>query len=202
MPTRSERRRLEREGKIPPGGGGESPFLKVRDVVLAAALGAAVITAIGGAIVLSGGDDNASPDEAMTTSTAPPAQFTATTPDELAIEALARRSLEVLPAGEWPSLYADFTAEYHARCPQPEFDEAGLQAAEDLGQDLFLLRFKRLENVSLDANGGSGTADVVGEVEGGSEYVVRAAFRKVDGVWKLAPAPDTADCGAFERISG
>lgn len=202
MPSRSERRREERAGRSPRGNPGELPFFRVRDVVLAAVLGAAVVTAIGAALVLSEGDDGVTPSEVVATATGTLVPFTAMTPDELAIEALARRSIEVLPAGQWPSLYADFTADYQARCPKEKFDQAGVQSSQELGADLFLLRFKRLENVSLDTVAASASADIVGEVEGGSEYVIRGAFRKVDGVWKLAPAANTVDCGAFERVSG
>ena len=115
--------------------------------------------------------------------------------DEEAIQTLARRSIEVLPAGQWPSLYNSYTSEFQQRCPREEFDQVGVDAAAELGDDLRLLRFKRLESVTIE--GSSAQAVIVGEVAGQSEYQIQAAFQKVDGGWKIAPAPDTQDCQAF-----
>ena len=122
------------------------------------------------------------------------------TPDELAIEALARRSIEVLPAGEWPSLYEDFTPEFQQRCPRQEFIDGGARSASELGANLPLLAYKRLEQVSV--TGETATAVIVGEIRGQSEYSIQAAFQRVDGVWKLAPEASTEGCAAFAQISG
>jgi len=121
------------------------------------------------------------------------------TSDEDKIESLARRSIEVLPAGEWPSLYDSFSREYQARCPRQEFNQAGEDSATELGDDLRFLRFKRVETVVIVRD--DARAVIVGETPKG-EYKVQAAFRKEDDEWKLAPAPDTEGCKAFPQLSG
>lgn len=117
--------------------------------------------------------------------------------DEREIESLARRSIEVLPAGEWPSLYDSFTAEFRQRCPEEEFIQAGVDSASALGDNLQFLRFKRVENVAVE--GDNARALIVGEVSGqpNSEYMSLALFRKEDGVWKLTPVADSEGCQAF-----
>ncbi len=68
-----------------------------------------------------------------------------------------------------------------------------------LGDDLATLRFKRLEELTVE--GGSATASIVGEVGGDTEYAVQAAFQKTDdGSWRLAPARGTDGCAAFNRL--
>ena len=119
---------------------------------------------------------------------------------EQGIQTLARRSIEALPAGQWPSLYDSFTSEFQGRCPRAEFDRAGLEAAAQLGDDLRLLRFKRLESVTVE--GLIARAIIVGEIAGQSEYQIQAAFQLEDGGWKIAPASGTAGCEAFGRLSG
>jgi hypothetical protein len=116
------------------------------------------------------------------------------------IQSLARRSIEALPAGQWPSLYDSFTGEFQGRCPRAEFDQAGLDAAAQLGGDLQLLRFKRLESVTVE--GSIAQAIIVGEIAGQSEYQIQAAFQLEDGSWKIAPTSGTAGCEAFSRLSG
>jgi hypothetical protein len=125
--------------------------------------------------------------------------FVPSSPDEVAIEALARRSIEVLPAGQWPTLYEDFTPEFQQRCPRQEFVDGGARNATELGQSLPLLAYKRLEQVSIADDAAS--AVVVGEIRGQPEYSVEAAFQRVAGVWKLAPAPSTERCAAFNRLT-
>ncbi len=172
------------------------PFLRGRDLFIAAAIvGGTIAVAI--AVVLlvipgGGGSDNGAADSSPI--------FVARTTDEKAIEALARRSIEVLPAGQWPSLYDSFTSEYQQRCPQQQFVEAGVAGAKDVGANLPLLRFKRLEKVSIETAVAS--AVIVGEIAGQSEYSVQGAFQQVGGNWKIAPAPSTQGCEAFERIAG
>jgi hypothetical protein len=126
--------------------------------------------------------------------------FVPSNPDEVAIEALARRSIEVLPAGQWPSLYDDFTPEFQQRCPRQEFAAGGARNATELGNDLPLLGYKRLDQVIV--TGDSASAVVYGEIRGKSDYSVEAAFQRIDGAWKLAPAPNTEGCAAFNRLGG
>jgi hypothetical protein len=191
MPTRSERRRATREALS----GAEAPFgrrplLRGRDLFIAAAIvGGIISVALAAFLLVIRGEDS------VDTSI-----FVARSPDEKAIEELARRSIEVLPKGQWPSLYASFTPEYQQRCPEQEFAEAGVAGAQAVGVNLPLLRFKRLENVSVESSAAS--AVIVGEVEGQSEYSLQGAFQNVAGAWKIAPAPSTQGCEAFERITG
>ena len=119
---------------------------------------------------------------------------------EQEIRSLARRSIEALPAGRWPSLYDSFTSEFQGRCPRAAFDQAGLDAAVQLGDDLQLLRFKRLESVTVEDS--IAQAIIVGEIAGQSEYQIQAAFQLEGGSWKMAPASGTAGCEAFSRLSG
>jgi hypothetical protein len=119
---------------------------------------------------------------------------------EQEIQSLARRSIEALPAGQWPSLYDSYTSEFQGRCPRAEFDQVGLEAAAQLGDDLQLLRFKRVESVTVE--GSIAQAIIVGEIAGQSEYQIQAAFQLEDGSWKIAPASGTAGCEAFSRLSG
>ena len=122
------------------------------------------------------------------------------TSDKDQIESLARRSIEVLPAGEWPSLYDSFTSEFQQRCPRLEFNQAGVDSARQLGDDFLFLRFNRVENLIIE--GQDARAEIVGEVVGQPEYTLGAVFRKVKGDWKLAPAANTQGCEAFRRIGG
>jgi hypothetical protein len=119
---------------------------------------------------------------------------------EEAIPTLARRSIEVLPAGQWPSLYDSFTSEFRQRCSREQFAQAGVDAAAQLGDNLRLLRFKRTENITIE--GSTAQAVVVGEIAGQSEYKIQSAFQIEDGVWKIAPASGTQGCEAFGRLSG
>ena len=119
---------------------------------------------------------------------------------EEAIPTLARRSIEVLPAGQWPSLYDSFTSEFRQRCTREQFAQAGVDAAAELGDNLRLLRFKRTENITIE--GSTAQAVVVGEIAGQSEYKIQSAFQIEDGVWKIAPASGTQGCAAFGRLSG
>ncbi len=124
--------------------------------------------------------------------------------DEEAIQTLARRSIEVLPAGQWPSLYDSYTSEFQQRCPRAEFDQAGVEAAAQLGDGLrlltFLLEFQRLVSVTIEDS--SAQAVITGEIFGQGEYQLQAVFQKEAGDWKIAPAPDTQGCEAFGRLDG
>lgn len=116
------------------------------------------------------------------------------------IQALARRSIEVLPAGQWPSLYEDFTAEFRGRCGLVVFTQAGVDSATSLGDSLQLLEFKQLKELAITGDTASGI--IVGGYRGidGSDYDIQAAFAREDGRWKIAPAPNTTDCSAFNQL--
>jgi hypothetical protein len=155
-------------------------------------LAGAVALAVAVALFASGGDGGGGAPTAAVSPT--PAS------DAEAIEALARSSIEVLPARQWPSLYGSFTSEFQQRCPLQQFDQAGVDAAAQLGDDLQRLRFKRLERLTIA--GSSAGAVIVGEIVGQGEYQIQAAFQMEDGDWKIAPAPNTQGCEAFARLSG
>ena len=197
-PERRRRRRTPPAPEAPPPEGGPS-LLRRTDVLIAAFFGGTVILAALTAVLLSSGGGDESPAPAAQATTAVPA-FSPVTEDEKAIQELARLSIEVLPQGQWPSLYDSFTPEFQQRCPQEQFDRGGVQAAEDLGPDLQLLRFQRLEQATISDT--TASAVIVGEVEGKSEYSIQASFQQLDGVWKIAPAPNTQGCEAFSRLSG
>jgi hypothetical protein len=122
-----------------------------------------------------------------------------TDPDSEAIIALSRKSIEVLPQGQWPSLYEDFTEGFQSRCPKESFDQAGVDTGVNLGADLALLAFKFVQDASFTED--SGVATIVAEVTGKYEYQVNAGFKKEDGVWKLAPVANTSGCSAFTVLS-
>ncbi len=119
------------------------------------------------------------------------------TSDEDDIESLARRSIEVLPAGEWSSLYDSYTSDFQQRCPLVEFVQAGADSASALGDDLQFLRFNRVESVAVE--GDNARAVIVGEIGGqpNSEYKLRALFLKEGGDWKIVPVADSEGCEAF-----
>lgn len=170
MSSRSARRR---RGESPNPPRRRPRFLPVVALGVAAAIAAVVVVLV--LFVFGGGDD-----------------------DEDKIESLARLSIEVLPAGEWPSLYESFTREFQQRCSRQEFEQAGEDAATELGDDLPFLRFKRVENIDIE--GQNARAVIVGQLAGQPEYSLRAAFRMENGDWKLAPAPNTEGCEAFRRL--
>ncbi|MFB3093857.1 MAG: hypothetical protein ACE1ZN_05585, partial [Dehalococcoidia bacterium] len=180
------------------------------DVAAAMALVGFVLLFVAIALLASGGtgDGGAATGDADATGSQGGASDTGVPVDEVQpgasgeqeIQSLARRSIEALPAGQWPSLYDSFTSEFQGRCPRAEFDQAGLEAAAQLGDDLQLLRFKRLESVTVE--GSITQAIIVGEIAGQSEYQIQAAFQLEDGSWKIAPASGTAGCEAFSRLSG
>jgi hypothetical protein len=171
-----------------------------REVIGVGVLAAGVVAVIGALALFSGGGDGDEDggESAVASSTPAPAVFSPVTADDLAIEALARRSIEVLPAGQWPALYADFTPEFQARCPQEQFDAGGEANATELGTNLQLLGYRRLEDTTVGAD--SADAVIVGELRGQSEYRIKAAFQRVDGTWMIAPAADTSGCQAFIRL--
>ncbi len=178
MSSRSERRRKKKS----PAQGGPPPLPFGRTGRIALATVAVCLLAIGGAYLL----------------TRPLVKQSSSDQDD--IRALARRSIEVLPQGQWPSLYNDFTADFQARCTPADFTKAGADSATNLGASLHLLEFSDLKGLAI--NGTNATATIVGDLKGqaNSAYDVDATFVKVNGAWKLAPASGTAGCSAFNQI--
>lgn len=113
---------------------------------------------------------------------------------------IARDSVNLLPAGQWPDLYDDFAGAFQERCSAEEFAQAGEDGADALGSDLELINFVRLQDLTITDDTATGV--IVGELRGKSEYTIQAAFAIEDGVWKLAPAAGTSGCSAFNRLSG
>jgi len=192
MPPRSERRRRLRAGAPP-----ERPLLSRRDVLLGCGIAAVVGIGILVVVLIStfSGGDGASEQTAVETFFPP---YSPNSPDGLAIVELARSSIEVLPRGEWPSLYDSFTPEYQQRCPKDQFAAAGEAGAQEQGSNLPLLRFVNLEQVSIE--GDTAKAVIVGEIQGLQQYKLRSAFRKIDGSWKISPTEGTNGCNAFDRL--
>ncbi len=194
--SRSRRRRLAREVTKAAAQGRRPSLLRTRELI---AIGvAAAVTIVGLFVYLaffqSSGDS--SEQTSVTETFFPP--FSPDNPDGAAIVELARRSIEVLPRGEWPSLYDSFTPEYQQRCPNDQFVAAGEAGAQEQGSNLPLLRFVNLEQVTFE--GDTAEAVIVGEIQGSQEYKLRAAFRKVDGSWKISPTEGTDGCNAFDRL--
>jgi hypothetical protein len=203
--SRRSRRRPARSSAAAPDTKPGRLLLKGNEVAAAGLLAAFTLLLVGIALLAPGGTGDggaASGDGGATVSPSSPTTA-ATQPagsDEQAIQRLARRSIEVLPAGQWPSLYDSFTSEFQQRCPREQFERVGKDAAIQLGNDLRLLRFKRTESVTSE--GSSAQAVIVAEIAGKSEYQIQAAFQKEDGDWKIAPAPNTQGCDAFGRLTG
>lgn len=192
-------------------GDGPPPILGRTELIATAFLILGVVLIVGGVILFAGGggdDDGGATDGGSTVTAAPgdtsaaasstSAPFSPVTEDDNAIAALARKSIEVLPAGQWPTLYDDFTADFQARCSLDEFTQAGIEGANALGGDLPLLGYVAMEGVQITGDAATGT--IIGELRGQSQYRVEAAFAKVDGVWKLTPAAGTTGCSAFNRL--
>ena len=208
-PGPSGRKRPGDDSAVPVAEPG-SLLLRGDEVAAALALAGFVLLFVAVALLASGGtgDGGAAIGDADVTGSEGGASDTGAPVDEVQpgasgeqkIQSLARRSIEALPAGQWPSLYDSFTSEFQGRCPRAEFDQAGLEAAAQLGDDLQLLRFKRLESVTVE--GSMAQAIIVGEIAGQSEYQIQAAFQLEDGSWRIAPASGTAGCEAFGRLSG
>jgi hypothetical protein len=195
--SRSRRRRLAREVTKAAAQGRRPSLLRTRELI---AIGvAAAVTIVGLFVYLAffqSGGDNSSEETSVTETFFPP--YSPDSPEGVAIVDLARRSIEVLPRGEWPSLYDSFTPEYQQRCPREQFAAAGEAGAQEQGSNLPLLRFVNLEQVSLE--GDTAKAVIVGEIQGSRQYKLRAAFRKVDGFWKISPTEGTDGCNAFDRL--
>lgn len=191
--SRSDRRRREREG-------GGTPVWRRPEVLTGAVIAAIGLATFVIVVVLlsgSGGDDDDTASEPEATEA--PVVFVPETAEDVAIDALARRTVEALPNGQWPELYPSFTEEYKARCPQEDFIAAGVESANQLGQSLQTISYVRLQNVDyLDDS--SVRMVIVGSVPLG-EYTLEAYFQKIDGSWRIAPNPETEGCNAFSRLS-
>ena len=222
--SRSGRRRRPATRTAAPKANLGPLLLKSNDAAIAVTLAGFVLLFVAIAQLASGGGDDGGA-AAGSGGTLPPASGAATSPaglatgtgigtgtgtatagpqptvgGEEAIPTLARRSIEVLPAGQWPTLYDSFTSEFRQRCTREQFEQAGLDAAAQMGDNLRLLRFKRTENITIE--GSTAQAVIVGEIAGQSEYKIQSAFQIEDGVWKIAPASGTQGCEAFGRLSG
>jgi len=191
VPTRSERRRRERAGRRPAGPPPGPALIRPRELIILAVLGGALLAGFLAFLLLRGGDGDSSP-------SAVASPLVPTTPDEIAIESLARQSVESLPRGEWPLLYDSFTPEFQQRCSREEFVAAGEAGAQEQGDQLPLIRFVRLEDVVFEGDTAKGV--IVGEIAGQTEYRLRSAYQKVDGAWKLAPTDGTEGCQSFDRL--
>lgn len=190
MRPRSERRRDEREGKDPYSRSG--PI----NIWAAALIGVgATIIVVGAVFLFTGGD---SPEETPAPSDAVLA--IPVTPDEIALEALARRMIESLPSGQWPDLYPEFTDAYHQRCSFEEFTTVGEESAVEQGPNLARIRYVGVE--SFDVTETTARLIIVAELIDRLQYNTGADFEKVDGVWRIAPVADTTGCEAFDRLSG
>jgi hypothetical protein len=171
-----------------------------RSELIAAAFVVIGIAAIAAAVVFTqGGDDEAGPPTDVPLPSASGMRLEPRDADSEAIIALARRSIEVLPQGQWPSLYMDFTSEFRARCPQASFNQAGVDTGVNLGEDLALLAFKFVQDATF--TGDRADATIVAEVTGKYEYQVIASFAREDGAWKIAPVAGTEGCSAFNVLS-
>jgi hypothetical protein len=192
MPTRPERRRRERAVRRADGPSGGPILIRPRELIIASLVGGVLLAVFVAFLVLRGGNGDSSANPV-------PSPLTATTPDEIAIESLARQSVEALPKGEWPLLYDSFSREFQAKCSREQFVAAGEADAQAQGDQLALLRFVRVEDLVFE--GDRAKAVIVGEVIGQGEYRIRGGFQKIDGTWKLAPAGGTEDCtSAFDRV--
>jgi len=179
-------------------------------LIAAAALVLGAFALIGGILLFVGPTGTDDPGPSPTLSGAPSGSLSATAtqaafpivpqnPDEQAINELARLSIDLLPLGQWPDLYDDFTTEFQDRCTLEEFTQAGVDAAEGLEENLSLLAFKGLRELNI--TDGSARAVVVGELRGQSEYEIEAFFVLENGVWKISPAPGSTGCSSFNRLA-
>ena len=196
MKPRSDRRRDEREGKD------TGPRRWPINIWATAFIGVGItIIVVGAVFFLSDGSDDGGPAEtpAASASAASSVLTAPITPDEIALEALARRMIEALPNLEWPSLYPEFTDDFRQRCSLEEFTAVGEAATEEQGANLTLIRYLGVE--SFNVSEPTARLTIVGEIIGRSQYTTGADFEKVDGVWRITPVADTSGCEAFDRLS-
>jgi hypothetical protein len=176
---------------------GRRPSLfRARELIAVGLLASVTIAGLLVYLAFFNSDGDSSSEQTVTETFFPP--YSPDNPDGVAIVDLARRSIEVLPRGEWPSLYDSFTPEYQQRCPNDQFVAAGEAGAQEQGSNLPLLHFVSLEQVSFESD--TAKAVIVGEISGLQQYKLKAAFRKVDGIWKISPTEGTDGCNAFDRL--
>ena len=199
----------DREDSTDAGEPGSYSLTTRGELIAAAALAIGAFVLIGGVLLLVGptGTDDPGPSPTVSpgSDSGSPTPAQASFPispqneDEQAIHDLARLSIVSIPEGRWADLYDDFTQEFRSRCSAEEFAQAGRDAAINLGHNLSLLGFKGLREMSI--TGDTARVVIVGELQGQSEYEVEAFFRLEDGVWKIAPSPESAGCSSFNPLS-
>jgi hypothetical protein len=188
-------------------GNGPAPLVSPGELKAAALIVLGAFAIIAGVLIFVGptGEDIPSPPSTDTPAAGSPTPTRGAfpvqpaNPDEEAIHELARLSIDLLPQGDWPDLYDRFIASFPERCAREAFTQAGIDAANDLGDSISLLAFKGLSELSVEKD--TARAVIVGELRGQSEYEVEAYFRREDGTWKIEPAPGTEGCNAFNRLS-
>jgi hypothetical protein len=195
LPSRSQRRRKDRSRT---GGGLPRLPLGRTERIAVAFLGIGLVTILGAFLITRALTNNSDGDSTASTSST---SSGGSASDENDIRALARRSIEVLPQGEWPSLYGDFTADFQARCTLADFTQAGVDSATNLGASLQQLEFHEMKDLSI--TGDTASATIVGDISGqaDSQYDVEAAFAREDGRWKLTAASGTTGCQAFNVLN-
>ena len=156
--------------------------------------------ALGLVLLLAGGDDDGGEAVQATGDTTPTSTpFEPVDADGQVIIDLGRQSVEALPNGEWPGLYDAFTQEFRDRCSFDDFVAAGETDTADLGDLLQQIRFKYL--IDVDLSGEAASAIIVGALSN-DDYTIQTAYLRENSVWKIAPAPGTAGCSGFNRLSG
>jgi len=194
--SRSHRRRRQRETVKAASQGRRPSLLRKRELIAVGVLATVTIAGLLVYLVFFNTDGESSSEQTVTETFFPP--YSPDNPDGVAIVNLARSSIEVLPRGEWPTLYDSYTPEFQQRCPKDQFIAAGEAGAQEQGTNLPLLRFLNLEQVSIE--GDTAKAVIVGEIQGLRQYKLRAAFRKLDGSWKISATEGTDGCNAFDRL--
>jgi hypothetical protein len=207
MSRRADRRRRKRSGQEEtPSSERRFGLGRTEQIAIGFLVAGLVVVGVAALIIslaTGGGDDtnavaNTTTSSAQATGTPGP---TGSAQDQADIRALAQRSIEVLPAGQWPSLYDDFTADFKGRCDPAVFAQAGVDSATSLGAELQQLEFVDLKDLVVNAT--TATAVIVGgykDLDASSDYDIEAAFAKEDGRWKIAPAPNTTGCSAFNQL--
>jgi hypothetical protein len=199
LSRRSERRRKTRRESQATADIGVDSGRTTRIALIFLGLGLFVVAVVGIVVLATSGGDDGGPDDVAIGTTLPPGD-TANPEDEEELLALAERSIEVLPAGQWPSLYTDFTAAFQASCTLADFTQAGVDGAAAQGVNLPLLEYVGVSGLTVNGDTASGT--ITGHYRGqeGTEYNVQAVFQREGGVWKISTAPDTTGCSAFNIL--
>ena len=193
MSSHPQRRRRRKRDQM-------RPIIGRTELIAAGVVLASASVALGLVLLLAGGDDDGGAAvEATANATVTSTPFEPVDAAGQAIIDLGRRSVEALPDGEWPGLYDAFTQEFRDRCSFSDFIDAGDADAANLGDSLEQIRFKYLIDVSL--SGDTASAIIVGTLLD-DEYTIETAYVRENGVWQIAPAPGTAGCSGFNRLSG